>query len=98
MFLTSETGAVDVQVEVQPYPGVWQLLTEVGANVDAHEHEVRCYYSQPKMSPVLTADGYESWKQTSVCTIPHWNIQRRHKVIKKNHLSYFPRNINSLSV
>lgn len=60
MFLTFETGAADVQVEVQPYLEVWLLLTEVGANGDAHEHEVHCYYLQPRTSPVLTADGYES--------------------------------------
>jgi len=49
-----------VQVEVQPYPRVWQLLTEAGANADAREHEVRYYYSQPRMSLVLTADVYEN--------------------------------------
>jgi hypothetical protein len=60
MSLTSETGAADVQVGVQPYPEVWQLLTEAEANVDVHEHGVHCYYSQPRMNQVLTGDGYEN--------------------------------------
>jgi hypothetical protein len=59
-FLTSETGAADVQVGVQPYPEVWQPLTEAEANVDVHVHEVHCYYSQPRMNQVLTADGCEN--------------------------------------
>jgi hypothetical protein len=58
MFLTSETGAAGGQVTVQPYPEVWQLLTEAEANVDAHEHEVHCYYSQPRMNQALTGAGY----------------------------------------
>jgi hypothetical protein len=60
MILTSETGAADVQADKQPYPKVWQLLTEVGANVDVHEHQAHCYYSQPRTSPALTADEYEN--------------------------------------
>jgi hypothetical protein len=49
-----------VQVEEQPCPKVWRLLIEAGANVDAREHEVHCYYSQPRTSPVLIADEYEN--------------------------------------
>jgi hypothetical protein len=60
MILTSETGAADMRVEEQPCPKVWQLLTEAGANVDAHEHQVHCYYSQPRTSPMLIADEYEN--------------------------------------
>jgi hypothetical protein len=60
MFLTSETGAADVQVGVQPYLEVWQLLIEAEASVDVHEHEVHCYYSQPRTNQVLTGDGYEN--------------------------------------